>query len=146
MRGGRDEGDPGLAVLYFVLVREFVTAVTGFWLRVRPSLMYIQFAILQAGGVRMGSTEERIKHQEARDRFSGRSGVVRRSLSGGIDGRFDYGEERVVAFGEVQGRVIAVVYTWREGRRRIVSARRATKTESRAFSQVIYFRGEHDEE
>lgn len=35
----------------------------------------------------------------------------------GIDRRFDYGEERVIVFGEIQRRVIAVVYTWREGRR-----------------------------
>jgi len=56
----------------------------------------------------------------------------------GIDGRFDYAEERVIAFGEIQGRVIAVVYTCRDGRRRIVSARKATKAEAKTFSEVTF--------
>lgn len=43
------------------------------------------------------------------------------------------GEERWVAVGEVEGRVVAVVYTIRSGRYRIISARRSRKNERRDF-------------
>lgn len=42
-------------------------------------------------------------------------------------------EERYVAVGFVDGRLIAVVYTLREGRYRIISARRTWKSEERAY-------------
>jgi len=45
----------------------------------------------------------------------------------------DYGEPRIRAFGEVDGRVIQVVYTLRNGRRRLISARRARRDEQRAY-------------
>lgn len=47
------------------------------------------------------------------------------------DARRDYGEDRIQALGAVEGRVLVVVYTWREGRRRLISARKA-KQEERA--------------
>ena len=46
------------------------------------------------------------------------------------DNRIDYGEDRLIAYGECSGRVVVVVYTWRGERRRIVSARRAKKAEA----------------
>ena len=55
-----------------------------------------------------------------------------------VDERFDYGEERLIAFGEMGPHVIAVVYVWRGERRRLVSARRATKAERKAFFEVIH--------
>lgn len=47
------------------------------------------------------------------------------------DDRCSYGEQRFVAFGLLQGRVIAVVHTKREDFTRIISARKATKYEQR---------------
>lgn len=49
------------------------------------------------------------------------------------DGRFDYGEERFVALGEIDERTIAVVYTWRQGNRRIISARKASRDERKRY-------------
>jgi len=45
------------------------------------------------------------------------------------DTRKEYGELRMLALGEVEGIVLAVIYTDREDVRRIISARRASKKE-----------------
>jgi uncharacterized protein len=45
------------------------------------------------------------------------------------DNRGDYGEMRILAIGEAEGVVLAVIYTDREDVRRIISARRASKKE-----------------
>jgi uncharacterized DUF497 family protein len=42
-------------------------------------------------------------------------------------------EERWIAIGETEARVIAVVFTWRGDTLRIISARRARKNEERAY-------------
>ena len=39
------------------------------------------------------------------------------------DDRFDYGEDRFISFGELDGRAVAMVWTWREDTRRIISMR-----------------------
>ncbi|MEL7143774.1 MAG: BrnT family toxin [Cyanobacteria bacterium J06643_4] len=49
------------------------------------------------------------------------------------DNRYDYGEQRFVTFGLLQGRVVAVVHTEREDCIRIISARKATKYEQRTY-------------
>ena len=54
------------------------------------------------------------------------------------DSRLDYGEERILALGEVEGMTFAVVYTWRttedgEPMRWIISARRADRKERRKY-------------
>ena len=54
------------------------------------------------------------------------------------DARRDYGEERIIALGQVEGLVFAVVYTWRttddgEPMRWIISARRADRQERRVY-------------
>lgn len=46
-----------------------------------------------------------------------------------LDERRDYGEERIIAIGQVDGRVLVVVYTDRGDIRRIISARHANKKE-----------------
>ena len=51
-----------------------------------------------------------------------------------LDMREGYGEERIILVGTSQGQILAVVYTEREERIRIISARRATKHE-----KDIYF-------
>ncbi len=53
------------------------------------------------------------------------------------DSRYDYGEERFVTLGLLQGRVIAVIYTEREDYIRIISARKATKYEQRIYFQQL---------
>ena len=52
-----------------------------------------------------------------------------------IDLREEYGEERIILLGIVGNHVLNVVYTEREERIRIISARRATRNE-----QDIYYR------
>ncbi|WGD29614.1 BrnT family toxin [Ancylobacter sp. WKF20] len=47
------------------------------------------------------------------------------------------GEARYVAMAEVAGRVILCVYVWRGCRRRLVSVRRAHRSERRVFAQAI---------
>ncbi|HEY8883884.1 MAG TPA: BrnT family toxin [Chloroflexota bacterium] len=49
------------------------------------------------------------------------------------DTRRDYGERRYLVTGEVDGRVITVVWTPRSGRRRIISARRASDRERSSY-------------
>jgi uncharacterized protein len=53
------------------------------------------------------------------------------------DDRFDYGEERFVTFGLLQGQVVAVVHTESEDYIRIISARKATKYEQENYFQQI---------
>lgn len=53
------------------------------------------------------------------------------------DDRYDYGEQWFVTFGLLQGRVIAVVYTERSNRTRIISARKATNYEQRTYFEQI---------
>lgn len=47
------------------------------------------------------------------------------------------GEVRYMAIGEAEGRVIGVIYTPREGRYRIISARKATKHERSTYDQAF---------
>ncbi len=53
------------------------------------------------------------------------------------DQRRDYGERRYLAFGELDGRVIQIVYTLRNGRHRLISARRARRNERRAYHASV---------
>ncbi|NET58612.1 MAG: BrnT family toxin [Symploca sp. SIO2E6] len=53
------------------------------------------------------------------------------------DDRYNYGEQRFVTFGLLQGRVVAVVYTEREDRIRIISVRKATKYEQRVYFKQL---------
>jgi uncharacterized DUF497 family protein len=53
------------------------------------------------------------------------------------DKRRHYGERRVIALGQVEGRCIVAVYTRRRGVRRIISARKANKGEIRAYEKAF---------
>jgi uncharacterized protein len=53
------------------------------------------------------------------------------------DERFDYGEERFVTFGLLQGHVVAVVHTEDKDYIRIISARKATKYEQKNYFEQI---------
>jgi uncharacterized protein len=55
-----------------------------------------------------------------------------------IDGRRDYGETRILTFGKIDGRLVAVLFTWRGAARRIISARKANWREQRRFEAEIH--------
>jgi uncharacterized protein len=53
------------------------------------------------------------------------------------DDRYDYGEERFVTFGILDGRVVVVIHTEINNSIRIISIRKATKNEEKEyFSQI----------
>jgi uncharacterized protein len=53
------------------------------------------------------------------------------------DHRRHYGERRMVAIGEIEGEILFVVYTWRGGSRRIISARLASRRERDAYRRTF---------
>ncbi|MBF2058368.1 MAG: BrnT family toxin [Cyanobacterium sp. T60_A2020_053] len=56
-----------------------------------------------------------------------------------FDNRFDYGEDRYQALGEVEGVVLMVAYTVIESEKiRLISARKATKNERRIWEKYYY--------
>ena len=50
-----------------------------------------------------------------------------------VDDRFDYGEERINALGFLNGRLVVLTYTNRQRTFRVISLRKATKTEERLY-------------
>jgi hypothetical protein len=56
----------------------------------------------------------------------------------GLDERFGYSEPRIIAYGQLGSHVAAVVFCWREDRRRIISARKATRSETNMYWESIY--------
>lgn len=52
------------------------------------------------------------------------------------DDRFDYGEERIITLGLIDGRVYVVIYTPRDDHCRIISARKANARESRRYHDL----------
>ncbi len=53
------------------------------------------------------------------------------------DQRHAYGETRILAIGAVGINILAVVYTDRDGIRRIISARKATRKERRQWQSFV---------
>jgi len=53
------------------------------------------------------------------------------------DDRYDYGEERLITFGTLKGRIVAVVHTEGEDSIRIISIRKATRYEEREYLSQI---------
>lgn len=53
----------------------------------------------------------------------------------GIDGRFEYGEERFITLGHVEDRLHVVVYTESEEAIRIISARKANRREQKRYDE-----------
>lgn len=53
------------------------------------------------------------------------------------DFRNDYGERRMIGYGPIANRVYCVVYTEREGVRRIISFRKANRREVRLYAGKI---------
>jgi uncharacterized DUF497 family protein len=59
-----------------------------------------------------------------------------------LDDREDYGETRILAFGQIGNTIVAVVYTDRnDDERRIISARKARAHEVRAYYEAIHGKG-----
>ena len=54
-----------------------------------------------------------------------------------VDNRRDYGEKRISAMGMVEDVILYVVYTDRNGIRRIISARRANRRERRKYFEIF---------
>lgn len=52
-----------------------------------------------------------------------------------IDTRRDYGEERFIAFGRIDGRAHSLAYTLRDGKQRLISFRRAHDRELARYEQ-----------
>jgi uncharacterized DUF497 family protein len=50
------------------------------------------------------------------------------------DRRYDYGENRLVAYGPLHGRLHALVFTQRTGVRRIISFRKANRREQATYT------------
>nr|WP_102960042.1 BrnT family toxin [Mangrovicella endophytica] len=50
-----------------------------------------------------------------------------------IDDRKDYGEERVITVGTLDGRMVVLVWTRRDGTRHIISMRKANEREQARF-------------
>lgn len=64
------------------------------------------------------------------NRFEGETVTV-------LDDRFDYGEERFVTFGLLDGRVVAIAHTETDEIIRIISVRKATKDEESSYFKEI---------
>ena len=64
--------------------------------------------------------------------------IFRRPTVEKEDGRKDYGETRIIAYGQdAEGTVLAVVYTPRNDDRRIISVRRASSHEREAYDRAL---------
>ena len=53
------------------------------------------------------------------------------------DDRFDYGEQRFITFGVLEGRVVAVVHTEQDDDVRIILMRKATRREEQSYFSTI---------
>lgn len=54
-----------------------------------------------------------------------------------VPSRKEFNEKRFLAIGEVDGRVITVVFTWRGERRRLITARRARRHEAEDYDAAL---------
>lgn len=52
-----------------------------------------------------------------------------------VDTRFDYGEKRYITLGNLQGREVVVVHTYRDNIIRIISMRKANEREKKIFGE-----------
>ncbi|WP_410175015.1 BrnT family toxin [Mycetohabitans endofungorum] len=54
-----------------------------------------------------------------------------------VDDRFDYGEERIVTVGHLDGRMMIVVWAARGVARHVISMRKANEREKKRFEQRL---------
>jgi uncharacterized DUF497 family protein len=69
--------------------------------------------------------------------FVGSEAVFAGAIVTILDDRFDYGEQRFVTFGLLDGRVVAVTHTEDAEVIRIISVRKATKNEESSYFKEI---------
>ncbi|MBZ9815540.1 BrnT family toxin [Mesorhizobium sp. CA7] len=79
------------------------------------------------------ATSNLAKHGVA---FADAKRLVRRHPCSASDRSMDYEEERFIGIGIVNGLVLTVVYTERGDRIRLISARKATRHEQKAYDQA----------
>ena len=65
-------------------------------------------------------------------------GIFDKPCVEGLDERFNYGEPRMIAYGQLGSHVVVVVFCWRKDCRRIISARKATHSESKVYWEIVY--------
>jgi uncharacterized protein len=68
--------------------------------------------------------------------FDTAAGIFEGPVQSILDERRDYGEQRIIAIGEVDGEVLVVVNTERGLLRRIISARRANRRERETWQSL----------
>jgi hypothetical protein len=83
----------------------------------------------------VGSRQERPEHCASGIDFAWAIEIFQGHVIEWIDLRKDYGEERWIAIGEVDGIILTLVYTWRGERCRIISAWKAHDRQRERYSQ-----------
>ena len=74
--------------------------------------------------------ERQLDFEEAVSVFAGKTIHV-------LDRRFDYGEERIVTFGRLRGRIMVVVWTPRGDARHVISMRKANEREQTRYAPAL---------
>jgi uncharacterized protein len=84
------------------------------------------------GPVKRGSTIERhgLDFEDCAQVFDGQT-------LDGLDDRKDYGEPRTITVGYLRGRMVVIVWTLRDGARRIISMRKANAREKKRFGKQL---------
>jgi len=72
--------------------------------------------------------------------FSDLREVFEKPMLTRIDNRKDYGETRWISLGDLDGKIVVLVYTEEENNVRLISARRATKNEKCIYCKEVYHR------
>jgi uncharacterized protein len=83
--------------------------------------------------------DDRKSERNLRERgfdFEAAKGIFDDEVLEQIDDRHDYGEMRIAAIGQIAGRFLVVIHTWRENRRRIISARPAKEKERNDYRKA----------
>jgi len=69
--------------------------------------------------------------------FADAGRIFERRLLVRLDDRENYGEERWVALGELDGVVVVVVFTRRDDRLRVISIRKANGRERKVYQEAV---------
>lgn len=69
--------------------------------------------------------------------FANASGAFSGPMLSRIDDRRDHGEERWIGLGKIEDVVVAIAYTVRSDKVRIISARKANRNEAKTYEQAF---------
>ena len=82
--------------------------------------------------------QERLEHCQARHQSGYRRAHFEGPVLTDVDARFNYGEVREISIGKVADAVVvAVVHTQRDGKIRLISARRANRGERKRYEEAL---------